>query len=136
MAGSISLAGNYSAGNLHIFTTERKVVATAQSRGTLLASFSEATPEWNLHRIKHVHQNRNKYPYNRNKHPLEQTRHPFNRNRHPHEPTKHPFNRSKHPYKQTKHPFNRSKHAYEQTKHPHNPNRDWRKWKWKAARTE
>jgi hypothetical protein len=30
-----SLAGNYSTGNLHIFTTKRKIVATARSRGTL-----------------------------------------------------------------------------------------------------
>jgi hypothetical protein len=32
-----SLAGNYSTGNLHIFTTKRKIVATARSRGTLPA---------------------------------------------------------------------------------------------------
>ena len=29
------LVGNYSTGNLHIFTTKREIVATAQSRGTL-----------------------------------------------------------------------------------------------------
>ena len=34
-----SLAGNYSTGNLHIFTTKRKVVATARSRGTLCVIF-------------------------------------------------------------------------------------------------